>query len=346
MGGVQLAEKTQGVLMAGYDGEVWNDEDVPEDGGEGYDKDARETWTAILKDSEEAADVKLGSTGALKFHRYMAARYPVNEKEEEKDVGVMPAKYVASAEEKEDMRLQGMTDPTDLRHLELVKYLGRPGGESEITNGEYRAPPQTMTGCSKAVKWKVRTIDIVMEEARRTNSSMPIEQFYANAASLCMARGTARYTNIATLLLQVWQKTSRNIKSEAARLAYFTEFSTQMSGRGFPTLFDLEIGQMVQGLGSSAALCAPVLNEAKGVAVEAAEKGQVTASKLDTFIDECRNHNARVQSKVDSLTNRLTQMETTLKDRFNGKRKCFRCGSEDHAIADCDKPAGWKAGDQ
>ena len=48
--------------------------------------------------------MKLGSTGALKFHRYMAARFPVKETAELEAVGGMPAKYVASAEEREDMR--------------------------------------------------------------------------------------------------------------------------------------------------------------------------------------------------------------------------------------------------
>ena len=344
VGGVKLAEKTQGVLMSGFDEEVWDAEDVPQDGGEGYDKESRETWSAILKDSEEAADVKLGNTGALKFHRHMAARYPVKEQKDEdgKDV---PAKYMASAEEREDMRLQGMSDPADLRHLELVKYLGRPGGESEVSGGEYRAPPQTMTGCAKAVKWKVRTFDVVMEEARKTQSSLPLEQFYANAASLCMARGTPRYTNIATLLLQVWQKTSRNIKTEDARLTYFSEFMSQMSGRGFPTLFDLEIGQMVQGMGANNPTSQPAIAGAKGLAADAAEMGQITSAKLDTFMDECRTHNRGMQSKVDSLTSRMSQIESTVRDRFSGKRKCFRCGSEDHAIADCDKPSGWKPQD-
>ena len=60
------------------------------------------------------------------------------------------AKYVPSEAEKADMLAQGMTDPTELRMLELSMHLFRPVGRKETEKGEYAVPPNAMVGAVAA----------------------------------------------------------------------------------------------------------------------------------------------------------------------------------------------------
>ena len=57
-----------------------------------------------------------------------------------------------------------------------------------------------------------------------------------------------------------------------------------------------------------------------------------------TALEEMANQNKSLASRVQGLADKVNNLQ----GNASGTRKCFRCGSTDHAVADCDKPKDFK----
>ena len=61
-------------------------------------------------------------------------------------------------------------------------------------------------------------------------------------------------------------------------------------------------------------------------------------SKIDGLADSVKGLNSRLDAqgrKVAELSSRMPESE---KKKGEGGRKCYRCGSTEHTIADCPEP--------
>ena len=328
-GDMHLSDTVKGFLIAGWDEDLWTlEEDTPsEDGTTIFTKELKALWTAVLKDSAAVQKKPIGESHTIRFCRWLEAQCLVATEDE--------IKYVASKNEKEDLDAQGMSSHLELRMFELGKHLGRTVTAAEVAGGEYRAPPQAMAGGKTAAKFKMRTFQDVLAEARAGQNLAPIQSHISRYTGQLSDSGGHMETVFATRLLRVWQKAQDNLKHVTPIITYMEEMSRVYVGRGFPLLYDTEIGQAasITTAGGGFSQPAPAGPAAKGPDTSGDKQMAIL-----TALEEMANQNKALASRVQGLADKVNNLQ----GNANGTRKCFRCGSTEHAVADCDKPKDFK----
>ena len=234
------------------------------------------------------------------------------------------------------MEAQGMLTHLDMRMFELGKHLGRTVTAAEVVGGEYRAPPQSMAGGKTAAKFHLRTFQLALTEAREQQSLAPLQSHISRYTGQLSDTGGRMETVFATRLLRVWQKAQDNLKYTGPIITYMEEMSRVYVGRGFPLLYDTEIGQA-----ASITAARPPPGQVAGGTGQPDTSNDKQAAIL-VALEEMSNHNKSLTARVQSLADRVANLGP---QSHGGNRKCFRCGSTEHSVAECDKPKEWKKDD-
>ena len=137
-GAERLPERLVEILKNGWTEEIINDEDVPAEDvtleKPGMDEMV-DLWTSFYSDIMTAVRKKAPLTSEkLKLERWLRARFAV-------DVDV-PAKSVApkalTKQAKEDMIVQGATEPWQIGYIDLALALARPVAPSDCDGFEHK----------------------------------------------------------------------------------------------------------------------------------------------------------------------------------------------------------------
>ena len=169
-------------------------------------------------------------------------------------------------------------------------------------------------------------------------SLAPIQSHISRYTGQLSDSGGHIETVFATRLLRVWQKAQDNLKHVAPIITYMEEMSRVYVGRGFPLLYDTEIGQAASITASQFGFSQPVPASPPATLPDTSgDKTMAILAALEEMAAQNKSLVSRVQSLADKVNNLQANQQST-----PGGRKCFRCGSTEHAVADCDKPKDFK----
>ena len=146
-GGIELPDELVEIMVAGFEAELWTMNLVTLNDKLSVTKAGR-LWAAVLRDSSTAAGETPSDTEKAIFEIWIQGLFE-NEDEGNANAG---KKYTPSQDEMDDIHSQGMVDWKEMRHGEFALYIGRPGTDAEIENGEYRTPPYNMKGVRDLAK--------------------------------------------------------------------------------------------------------------------------------------------------------------------------------------------------
>ena len=234
--GKELPSTLQELLLDGFDKGQWTESIIPDMDETVQVEDVMELWAAAHEGSADSARAKPRAVDKVMLKQWLKAQYA-------EDVDEASSRTEPSNQEKEDLAVQGMLKPRDLRRLELATLLGRAVNDSETDGGTYRGVPQSMAAGKLALKYKYETINTALEECIASDSLATLDRHYTTLAAELADSGMPGDAHQATRTLQFWSTTQRNMMNDVrATVAYIRDFRTFYRGRGIPVLYDTEIG--------------------------------------------------------------------------------------------------------
>ena len=343
-GGKVLAPELQEILLKGYEDNEWTKDELPMDGTNV--KDAQEIWEAALLGSAHAhGTVRVKPIYKVSLGQWIAAQCSSTE-----DDGT--SSKPSSKAEKDDLAAQGMKRPIELKRLELSAFLGRTVSESETAKGSYRGMPQSMEGGKLAVKFQHPTLDTRIKMCRESGTLNVLDAHYTNLAAEMTDCGEPETERQSTRVLQFWSLTQRNMMGEVeATLNYIDEFRTYYRGRGFPVLYDSEIGQRAMWAATRKGHGKPTANPLSIMSALGSSVG--SGSGASSLVSLGSDHMSSVSqrgpgsSEIKNLSEKmesLSDIVTILAEKVGqikiktfdvNELTCPVCGEKGHRARDC-----------
>jgi hypothetical protein len=326
--------------------DVWNDDDIPGDGFVMKTKDLV-FWDAVLEDSAKMAKKTddIGKSHVQRLRKWLLAQYGPKDDDDD-DEGEPPI----SARCQADMTAQGASKPSDLGYGEVSLFMGRSATLGEYKGWLYGGPPQRSVGGKDVVKQKTDNFDDVLKRGILARDSSGVDAWISRTTNHITASDHPFAPSMASRTLQWWLRAKSTLKDERALLHYVSEYRLERTGRLFPELFDAEIAQRAMNMAAAGELAG---SQASGgpadKKVGAANQGGAHAidNQSDEILEQLTKLATSVNQmsgKVQSVSDRMAKVEEKIKTRPfvpSGDRKCFRCDSTEHSIADCPEKEGY-----
>ena len=338
-----LSAVVKEVLLVGFP-DVWSEDDVP---GEGYIMKPSDFsfWDAVLEDSAKEAkrEKDITKTQGQRLRLWLTAKFSKDKDEGEEDEG---KDVPLSARCQSDLDAQGATKVQDLGYGEVSLFMGRSATLGEVKDWAYGGPPQRAVGGRDVVKQKVENFDAILLRGIASNDASGVDAWITRTTSLVTASEHPYSAAMASRTLQWWLRAKSTLKDPRALLYYVSEYRLERVGRLFPELFDAEIAQRAMNMANSGeykpenpgalpkasggALGGDTKNEAKGATDKSGEMMQEVLTQVAKLASQMGNLN----SKVQAVSDRMGTIEAR-KGGAAGTRRCHKCGSTEHVVADC-----------
>jgi hypothetical protein len=339
-----LSAVVKEVMQIGFP-DVWNKDDVPE---EGYVFKASDFpfWDAVLEDCAKVAkrEQEITKTHTQRLRRWLVEKFAKDENEGEDDGS---KEEPLSTRCKSDLEEQGATKTQDLGYGEVSLFMGRSATLGEVKDWAYGGPPQRSVGGKDVIKQKIDNFDAILLRGIANNDASGIDAWITRTTSLVTASEHPFSANMASRTLQWWLRAKSTLKDPRALLYYVSEYRLERVGRLFPQLFDAEIAQRAMNMatsgehksetafspakGNGGMQTADTKSEAKEAAEKAGEAMQEVLSQVSKLVGQMGNLN----SKVQAVSDRMGTIEARAKTTPPGTRRCHKCGSTEHVVADC-----------
>ena len=329
-GGMVLRADIIEIMMEGFP-EYWSMDDVARLDGMTW-ASAKQLWAAYFADSCLEAGEEETKSLTARWCAWMQAHFEAG------DGGDVTSNYIPSKDEVEDLEAQGMTSRLELRHFELSMLLGRVSGDAEIEGGDYGVPATMMVGGKPALKGTARSLDRIVEGAlKAAKPTLGLVEAHVQGTVTALSRhNDPTRQRQATRLLQWWTITKRRLGAPERVLAYVVLYRRTFVGRGLPVEYDT---------GLAADVLAEPMEQQMAVKAQSSPSKEISdlAEAMKDQMKELLAANQTLVSQVSSLGAKVGRLEQKSKaDTTAGKnkfgRKCIRCGSKDHLIADCQEP--------
>ena len=198
-----------------------------------------EVFQVAYKDVCPSADQK--HIHLVRIDRWLRARY--SEDEDEASSVLAPkegkVKNKPSEAETKDLASQGLTEPRQMRVLELSLYLGRPVGDSELEGGSYKSPAATFKGSTLAKKGgDLVTLDMVVKQTLLDGKREPLEDWFTELLQLMGEDTTDEMKPVASRISLFWNQIRSDFKSPKMIARYVQLYRKRYQGRGIPILAD------------------------------------------------------------------------------------------------------------
>jgi hypothetical protein len=365
---VLLSANLQTVIKAAFSEKILMEWDLPTDGSlppKDVDE-VLEVWKPALNDAATGSDPKLpfSATDWAKFKQWMTAR--LLKDEDGTGPEGTPKFAPPSKEMRADMEAQGLEEVIELMGLELCLHLGRAVAPSECEGGSYCQPPAHMKGAIRMKKSSnLRTLDEVLEEAKKSGDIGPIESHYAVLTHrLSISSTFTKNTIFANRILTFHNKAKNNLRDPMVIINYLQAYRSTYMGRGLPVLYDAELAMMAGSMvrdaplrGSPVELGLLATGSIKGPASEAGTMSSLSSSvstrqfsQIESALSlqseqmkEVLSSMQSMQSDFSSLKRRVVAIERDAGGGGGGDPKdkigpCWSCGQKGHRKGDPECP--------
>jgi len=189
----------------------------------------------------------------------------------------------------------------------------------------------------------VDTFDVVLQRGIAANDATALDAWITRTCSLATASEHPFAANFASRTLQWWLRAKSTLKYPRALLYYVLEYRLERVGRLFPELFDAEIAQRAMNMHSSG-LVPPGLGasadgtgRADGTHAKSVSEMTEKMNELLTSMGKMASTMDTVAGRVRGLSDRVGEVEKKAGSPGgpNKGRKCHKCGSTDHLVANC-----------
>ena len=367
--GKTLTVAVQSTLAAGFAAGIIDENDVHHDHSldEGQLKEALELWKNMYTDSVKETSGRLRDSEVTRMKQWLAARFL------ELDVGKDDVTPKISKAAQSDMADQGASELWQLGYIELALALSRRPSRAECKNYDHRSSWKTMDGGKLSVKQAGRSLDMVLEDARKSGSMVELEDHFSQTATTLMEDPEDDFATLTgSRVLMMWQDVRRAIKTQGGIIYYMIRSRRVHAGRGMPTfaggklvdpvLVNEALAAQIEELaghpkpfenvgvplstlsitsgsatshstGSSVGSSASVANEK--MTSQMNELIAAVKASADSFAS-VKSSLGDVKSTLGTLTSRVQAIERSSGDGGEqGSGRCFKCGQSGHRAADC-----------
>ena len=309
-----------------------------------------EVFQVAYKDVCPSADQK--QIHLVRIDRWLRARY--SEDEDEASSVLAPkegkVKNKTSEAETKDLASQGLTEPRQMRVLELSLYLGRPVGDSELEGGSYKSPAATFKGSTLAKKGgDLVTLDMVVKQTLLDGKREPLEDWFTELLQLMGEDTTDEMKPVASRISLFWNQIRSDFKSPKMIARYVQLYRKRYQGRGIPILADDNLRSAVFSAllaekeeapqpptaPASLASLSSYSGSSSGssIASSAAAAANEASIKVMAALDKVLAGQTELKDVQSKLNQKVLAIERTL-NAGTGDR-CFLCNESGHKKENC-----------
>jgi hypothetical protein len=349
---VSLPDKVKEVLLTAFNDDVLDEkQDILDDAVDLPPKRMKqlvEIFQIAYKDVTPPAEQKL--MHLARIDRWLRARFSEDE-DGTSSVLDGKGKDKPSEAESKDLTAQGLTQPRQMRILELSLYLGRPVGDSELEGGSYKSPAATFKGSTLAKKGgDLVTLDMVIKQTLVDGKREPLEDWFTELLQLMGEDTTTEMKDVSARISLFWNQVRSDFKSPKMVARYLQLYRKRYQGRGIPVLADDNLRSAVfsallaekeeapqpptaPASLSSLSSYSGSTTSGSSIASSAAAAANEASAKMMAALDKLVVGQTEMKEVQTKLNQKVLAIERTLNSA--SENRCFLCNESGHKKENC-----------